>query len=223
MGKILYTNKRESGDVNYIAGTVTYVNEGFGDMEGKVTNCGMTISVWDPEKKESVKKYLSISFFNNETRKLRDWFVAAKITTGDFILVTTGTIKDLGTAKDGTPRIGASGFAFTRSGITPIEKDGKKYHVIIGTARRIRDVAEKAILNVNVPVSVYNKAEEKRTDVWYGVSFSDTDSRKMYKAAKDLSEGVPFAALCGDIKENGNFKNLIAFQLVAGRKKEEKK
>lgn len=221
MGKILFTNKKENGDVNYIAGIVTFVNEGYGEMEGKVVNCGMTLSVWDPEKKESQKKYLSISFFNNENRPLRDRFVNAKVGAGDFILVTTGTIKELTPAKDGTPRIAATGFAFSKSGITYVEAGDKKYNVVIGTARRLRDVPEKSILNVNVPVSVFDKTDKSRKDVWYSISFADNDSRKLYKPAKAITEGTPIACLCGEVRENGNFKNLNAFQMIAGRKREE--
>lgn len=221
MGKILFTNKKENGDVNYIAGTVTFVNEGYGEMEGKVVNCGMTLSVWDPEKKESQKKYLSISFFNKENRPLRDRFVSAKVGAGDFIMVTCGTIKDLTPAKDGTPRIAATGFAFSRSGITTVESGDKKYNLVIGTARRIRDVEDKSILNVNVPVSIYDKADSTRKDVWYSIAFASNDSRKLYKPAKDaITEGTPIAVLCGEVRENGNFRNLNAFQMIAGRKKD---
>ena len=220
MGKVLFTRKNADADINYVAGRVSYVREGTGAMEGKVVNIGMTITVYNRETKENEKKYLSVGFFNSDQSALADMVKNAKVRAGSFILMTVGTLRDQGTANDGTPRVSAYGFSFDYSCAREIKSGDKTYMLIAGSARNIQDDESRSQIRFSIPASVYDRAEKKNTTVWYGVTAQNSERRNLYNYAKSLIvDGSAVALLCSAVRETEKggrtYRNCLMFDAVA--------
>jgi hypothetical protein len=205
MSRILTTIKQEKGEVNYVAGKVTFVREG---QDGRVVNIGMSLNVYDPETKTSSKKYITLNAWNNddaEKAQLADRVRKAKVDTGSYILVKCGTLIDDGEANNGTPRVKASVFDFQYNWFGAVETDeGQKRSIIVGSVRSIRDSGD--YFKVGVPVET-NRGGKKETK-WYNITFSNGKSSMADTARKILKQGSAIAVLGSELTvktgENGS-------------------
>lgn len=222
MGKIIYTQKNEKGDIHFVAGQVSYVQDGMGELKDRVVNIGLTLDVYNREKKENEKKYLSVAFWNNDDpskAQLADRVRKAKLGAGSFIYLRVGTMKDMEPASDGTPRLACSGFDFQYNGQYEISvPDKDPYNVICGTCRRTQESGD--YYQVNIPVE--RRSGGEKTTTWYSVSFKDSEKSKVgTRAKKVLKDGTPVCILTGVItdKEGNNgavYHNAYAMDFVAG-------
>ena len=221
MGKVLFTKKNENGDINYVAGRVSFIQEGTGSMEGQVVNVGMTLTVYNRETKTSEKKYLSVGFFNNDRAKMADRVRNAKVHAGSFVLVTCGTFRDTEPAKDGTPRMTAIGMGFDYSTQRTISNaEGQEYNLIVGTARRIIDDPDNKRVNITVPTTVFNRDTRENETKWFGVTCANTEKSNIYDRAKAaIVDGSAVAFLTSRVrvteKDGKVYNDVLAFDLVA--------
>jgi hypothetical protein len=205
MGRILATIKQENGDINYVAGKVTYISE---RDDGKVVNISMSLNCYDPETKTKEKKYISLAAWNNDDAgksQMADRVRKAKVVAGSYILARCGTFTEdsRGPASDGTPRVNANLFDFQYNWFGEITDGEKKKSLIIGTVRTIKDNGK--FFSVGIPVD--KTVEKKKKTTWYNVSFADTEKSQMATVAKKILKQGSVIAVCGSTlttKEGNN-------------------
>ena len=201
MGKIIYTSHSDKGDVNFVAGTISFISEGNGDYKDKVQNISMNISEYDPATKKTVNKTLQLAFWNSdspEKPQLATQVKQAKLQAGHFILVVCGTIADAGaTRKDGSPIVKATAFEFRfnhrRILEVTTEKDTYENNIICG---RVALVSDSENPYIRIPVN--RGRDEERTTDWYTVFFNEKlrDSAKKY-----IKKGLPICVYTQKVDE----------------------
>lgn len=217
MGKVLFTQRNESGTIHYVAGKVTFVQEGTGTMQGKVVNVGMVLNVYNPETKAQEKKYLNIGFFNSEKSKNADRIKSAGVRAGSFIMAVVGDFRDGDKAPDGTGRLNAYGFSFDFSCVREIKAE-KSYTVVAGQAHNLKDDGSK--LSFAVPVTIWNRDKGEKEIQWVSVTAMNNENRKTYDYAKRvIKDGSVVGLLCSAIRENtvGEkvYRNVLMFDGIA--------
>ena len=219
MGKILFTEHNESGDIHYIAGRVAYVSPGTGIAKGNVTNIGVTLDVYNKEQQETERNYLNVAFWNNEKRSLADAIIKAKVKPGDFLIIVTGEFRDSGENKNGVPKKTANGFGFNFS--RKLEVNSGRETIIHGKVVGIFEKdSEKSY--VTVAVSGPDKSKEE-----YSIMFPKKDAngnvRNLNKriSIQRLKKGSTVSVLTGPVKDNEGkdgktYHNAIAYDFVVG-------
>lgn len=216
MSKILFTEHRENGDVNYIGGKVTYVSPGSGSAEGKVINVGMALDVYNKEQQEVERNYLNIAFWNGDKRNLADAVTKAKVKPGDFLIVVTGGIRDAGETKNGTLKKSTNGFGFNFS--KKLDINNSHEAIVHGNVRNIYSKDNAAY----VTVAVFGP---KKSEVLYSITFPEKDGAGNMRhlntrAEKLLKKGSSVCILTGPIKDNEKdgktYHNAFAYDFVVG-------
>jgi hypothetical protein len=184
MGRILFTRKNEKGDINYIAGKVSFVRDG---QDGKVVNIGITINEYDTATKVRVRKYVSLAGWNDDDlnkAQMADRLRKAKVATGSYILARCGTLTEDEPAKDGTPRLNSVLFDFQYNAFQAFEdNNGNKRSIIIGTVRKIKD-SNNEYFEVGIPVETTK--DGKKETKWYNISFRNTEKSAMADTARKI-------------------------------------
>lgn len=226
MGKLMFKRNTEKGDVNYVAGTITFIREGVGEVEGKVVNIGMTVNIYDYEKKESQKKYLTVSFWNNDDPtkpQMADRVKKANLHTKQFVLLRCGGFREDTAANDGTPRLACLGFDFQFNDFVELSD---KYDLIVGTARNCSRNEDR--YRISVPVDKRLKDEKEAKTRWYSVTFFNNEKRAAADNAENiLVQGIPCCVLCNKLKENTDgtgkiYRDLVGYEFVTGMAPEAK-
>lgn len=217
MSKILFTEHRENGDVNYIAGKVTYVSPGTGTAKGNVTNIGVTLDVYNKERQETEQEYLNIAFWNGNKRNLADAVTKAKVKSGDFLVFITGEIRDSGERKNGIAKKTANGFGFNFS--KKLEVNNGRETIIHGKVVNIfKKDNEKSY--VTVAVSGPDKTGEE-----FSIMFGNIHN--LNKRISILKKGSNVSVLTGPVKDNEKdgktYHNAIAYDFVVGWNTEKSK
>ena len=207
MAKIIKTNINEKGDVNFIGGYINFLREG---AENNVVNIGLTLDVYNKETKTSEKKFLGVAFWDEKADRIRK----AGVREGEFMLITTGTMKDDGEAKDGTPRLKASGFDFQRQQMKEFTDDG--VCVLAGFVRKLKAEADR--ISFSIPIDKKLSDGTKETS-WYSVTAKDTEKTKIFSrlAKMGITDGSPVVLLTSKVQENGKFKNVFLLDFAVGK------
>jgi len=220
MGKILVCQETERGEKNYVAGVVTYVQEG---LEGRVMNFGISVSIWNAELQDSIKWYLNFGAWNNENPEkpqMADRVRNAGIEVGTLLCVTCGGLIEDDIADDGTPRYKASVWNFKKNGRVsiPAETQDQERNIIIGTIAKT--LSNGDYYTVSIPV--YTPRGEETITTWYNISFKNNEERFAADQAREvLVKGTDCAILCGRVKKNNGFNDLWGFSIALGWKEEE--
>lgn len=201
MGKIVHTTHSENGDINFVAGTISFVAPGTGEYKGKVQNVSMTIQEYVPEEKKTVNRVLQLAFWNSDDAskaQLADQVKNAKLKAGNFIFAVCGNITDTGAQrKDGTPisKATAFEFRFNHRRILEIVKDENTYenNIICG---RVAHFVEGENPYIRIPVNKGPK-DEQTTD-WYTVFFMD---KLRDSVIKNIKKGLPICVYTQKVNE----------------------
>ncbi|WP_097006349.1 hypothetical protein [Lacrimispora amygdalina] len=163
---------------------------------GNVVNIELKGVVWNPGEKKEEEEVLSIAFWNNETVKMADRIVAAKVKEGSIITVDV---------YDNEGKLIGNNFKYQGHWIIPATDETKERNIFMGVVRLTED-PDGRFVRASMPIKTKNDEEP----TWVSITFWNNEGTNVADRAKKVlgerdGKKAKAVIICGENKPyNGN-------------------